>query len=98
MTEAVQIALIASAGPTAIGLLNIAHQVMVARKVAEMGVNIQKVETATNHIHDALVASTAMASHAEGVRDEKIRVAIEQNVPVNAAVTPPASPPVLPSH
>lgn len=77
MTDSVQIALIASAGPTAIGLLNILHQVMMARKVIAMGVNIQKVETATNHMKDALVQSTALASHAEGVRDEKIRAAAE---------------------
>ena len=78
MTDIVQVAIIASIGPTAIGLLNILHQVMVARKVIEMGVNIKRVETQTNSIKDALVASTALASHAEGVRDEKIRASAEK--------------------
>lgn len=74
MTDAVQIAIIASIGPTLIGLVNAAHQYVATRKI---GQNIQKVEEQTNHIKDALVASTALASHAEGVKDEKIRAAAE---------------------
>jgi hypothetical protein len=95
MTEPVQIALIASAGPTLIGLLNLAHQIKVARKVFDMGENIKNVEVQTNHIKDALVASTALASHAEGVQDEKIRTALEANIPINTVVAGnPINPPI----
>ena len=80
MTDPVKIALIASAGPTLIGLLNVAHQVILARKIIKMGVNIQKVETATNHMKDALVAATASASHAQGVSDERTRSIVEGDV------------------
>lgn len=81
MTDTVHVALIASAGPTMIGLLNIFHQVMVARKVVVMGENLKRVETQTNSIKDALVVATAKASHAEGVKDEKLRAATEQALP-----------------
>lgn len=90
MTDQVQIALIASIGPTIIGILNAVHQFSSSKKVTEMGVNIQRVETQTNSIKDALVASTALASHAEGVKDEKLRAALEQPRP--APVDIPAKP------
>ena len=77
MTDTVTVAIIASIGPTLIGGLNLLHQVIMARKVAAMGENIKKVEVQTNHIKDALVASTALASHAQGVKDEKLRAATE---------------------
>lgn len=86
MTDTVHVAIIASIGPTLIGLLNIAHQIMVSRKVVVMGKNLNEVRVQTNHIKDQLVASTALASHAEGVRDEKIRSAIETGVPINSVV------------
>ena len=44
-----------------------------------MGENIKQVEVQTNHIKDALVAATALASHAEGVKDEKLRAADAAN-------------------
>lgn len=81
MTEAVQIALIATIGPTLIGALNLLHQVIVARKVAAMGQSLksgtEEIRRATNHMKDALVASTAKASRAEGVQAERDRVAAE---------------------
>ncbi len=36
---------------------------------------INVVEHATNSLLDRMIATTAMASHAEGVKDEKARVA-----------------------
>lgn len=79
MTDQVQIALIASIGPTIIGILNAVHQFTASKKVEQMGENIKQVEVQTNHIKDALVAATALASHAEGVKDEKLRAADAAN-------------------
>jgi hypothetical protein len=87
MTDAVQIAIIASIGPTLIGLVNAISQIRTSRRINGIGENVQKVETATNHMHDALVASTKLASHAEGVNDEKIRVAIKENIPIDTVVS-----------
>lgn len=89
MTEAVQVAIIVSAGPTVLGVLNLIHQVIVAKKMTSIGDNIQKVETATNHMHDALVASTKIASHAEGVQDEKIRVANNAGISLDTVISGP---------
>ena len=77
MTDAVHVAIIASIGPTLVGLLNLAHLVITASRVAAMGANVKQIEVQTNHIKDALVAATAKASHAEGVKDEKLRAAVE---------------------
>lgn len=40
-------------------------------KVDASNENIHKIEIATNHMKDALVASTAKASHAEGLAEGK---------------------------
>jgi len=37
MTDTVQVALIVTIGPTIIGALNLLHQIIVARKVSEVG-------------------------------------------------------------
>lgn len=80
MTDAVQIAIIASIGPTIIGVLN-------ALQARRIGVNVQTVKKATDGMKDALVAATAQASHAEGVKDEKIRVAIKEGTPIDTVVS-----------
>jgi hypothetical protein len=79
MTDTVQVAIIASIGPTMIGLLNIAHQMMVSKKVSVIGDGVKRVETQTNGIKDALVAATTKVAHAEGVKDEKLRASLELN-------------------
>jgi hypothetical protein len=83
MTDTVQVAIIAATGaavPTlALGVMNYLQQ----RKLSK---NMHEVKKQTNHIKDQLMEKTALASHAEGVQDEKIRVAVEQNVPVNTVV------------
>jgi hypothetical protein len=79
MTDTVQVALIVTIGPTIIGALNLLHQIIVARKVSEVGDHLKaetkEIKAATNGMKDALVAATAKASHAEGVQDEKNRAA-----------------------
>ena len=82
MTDQVQIALIASIGPTIIGILNALHQY-------KTGIDIKRVEVQTNSIKDALVASTALASHAEGVKDEKLRAADAANSNAGGQPTAP---------
>lgn len=77
MTDIVKVAVIAASGPMALGCLQLLHQVILARKLVEMGANIKRVETQTNHIKDQLMEQTALASHAQGVNDEKTRVATE---------------------
>lgn len=42
-------------------------------KIAAVDVKVEQVHLATNSLQDKLVASTAKASHAEGVADEKAR-------------------------
>ena len=61
-------------------------------KLTAMGENIQRVEAQTNHIKDQLMEKTALASHAQGVNDEKIRVAVESNVPIQSVVAGPVVP------
>jgi hypothetical protein len=79
MTDTVQVAIIASIGPTMIGLLNIAHQMMVSKKVTIVGDSVKRVETQTNGIKDALVAATSKVAYAEGVKDEKLKASLELN-------------------
>jgi hypothetical protein len=43
----------------------------VANANAATAENVKKIEVATNHMKDALVASTAKASHAEGLAEGK---------------------------
>jgi hypothetical protein len=50
---------------------------VVAEDVKVVAVEVHKVEKATNSLTDRLVESTAKASHAEGVSDEKQRVVDE---------------------
>lgn len=100
MTDTVHVALIASAGPTLIGLLNVLHQIMVARKMTTIGIGVKRVETQTDGIKDALVAATTKVAHAEGVKDEKLRASLQQNEESNAKQTsrcaecPPGNPPL----
>ena len=72
-------ALVAIIPAAIIGVLNYLQQRAVKTDIAT-------VKEQTNHIKDALVASTKIASHAEGVQDEKIRVADEMNVPIKTVV------------
>ena len=67
MTDTVQVAIIASIPPTIVGVLNYMQQRQVKSAV-------RLVKSQTDGIKDALVTSTKLASHAEGVRDEKIRI------------------------
>jgi hypothetical protein len=46
----------------------------IERKVGQAADDIQRVETATNSMKDALVAATAKASHAEGVEQGRLEV------------------------
>lgn len=74
MTEAVLVALIAATPATVMGILNyIQHQRVTA--------SILKIEIQTNHLTTALVDSSKIVAHAEGVvegkKDEKIRSATE---------------------
>ena len=100
MTDTVRVAIIASAGPTMVGLLNVIHQIIVARKMVLIGAGVQRVETQTNGIKDALVAATTKVAHAEGVKDEKLRASLAQNEESNARQTsrcaecPPDKPPL----
>ena len=84
MTDTVRVAIIASAGPTMVGLLNVFHQIMVARKMVLIGDGVKRVETQTNGIKDALVAATSKVAHAEGVKDEKLRASLELNETVKS--------------
>ena len=79
MTDTVRVAIIASAGPTMVGMLNVLHQIIVARKMVLIGDGVKRVETQTNGIKDALVAATSKVAHAEGVKDEKLRASLELN-------------------
>ena len=72
-------ALVAVVPAITIGILNYFQQ-----KVVKM--DVATVKEQTNHIKDALVLSTATASHAQGVQDEKIRVAVASNVPIATVV------------
>lgn len=42
-----------------------------SRKIDSSNENVKKIEVATNHMKDALVAATAQASHAKGVAEGK---------------------------
>jgi hypothetical protein len=74
MTDTVLVALIAAAPATVIGILNyIQHQRVTA--------SILKIEIQTNDLTTALVDSSKIVAHAEGVvegkKDEKLRAATE---------------------
>ena len=88
ISDTVQLALIASIAPTLVAILNYLQ----GRKTQSA---ITTVKEQTNHIKDQLVAATALASHAAGVTDEKLRAAVEQGVPIkqNSPTLPPAAPP-----
>ena len=60
-----------------IGLANTALVGWLAYQQKHMSSNIQKIETATNSMKDALVKATAEASHLEGVATEKARAKAE---------------------
>ena len=75
-------ALVAIVPAIVVGVLNYFQQKVVRQDVAT-------VKEQTNHIKDALVAFTALASHAAGVQDEKIRVAIKAGEPLNTIVSGP---------
>jgi hypothetical protein len=68
MKDTITVALIASIGPSLVALINLLGQ-------RRIGSHVAAIKKATDGMHDALVASTALASHAEGVKDEKVRVA-----------------------
>src|SRR5665647_2310744 len=68
MSDAVTIAIIASIGPTLVAIINLIGQQNIRTKV-------QKIVKQTDGMHAAIVKATAQASHAEGVKDEKLRVA-----------------------
>ena len=72
LTVAIQIATAVGVFATAIiGVLNVI-------KLTRTALNIQKIETATNSMKDALVAATAKGSHAEGVVQGRAEVHAEQ--------------------
>jgi hypothetical protein len=100
MTDTVRVAIIASCGPTLVGLLNVLHQIIVARKMVLIGDDVKRVETQTDGIKDALVAATSKVAHAEGVKDEKLRASLETIETSQAKQTsrcaecPPGNPPL----
>lgn len=53
-------------GSLLVSTANAVAIVLASVKLNRTATNIQKIETATNSMKDALVASTAKASHAEG--------------------------------
>ncbi len=59
-SDAVQVAIVATTGPTLIGLIGLWLQ------YSNRG-NIQKIEKSTNSMKDALVKATGEAKHAEGM-------------------------------
>jgi hypothetical protein len=76
-----EVALIIGACGTLLGPLVAAFSVVISmrnsRKMDATQENVRKIEVATNHMKDALVAATAKASHAEGLaegRDQASRV------------------------
>ena len=73
-------ALVAILPAIVVGFLNYLQQKVVQKDVAT-------VKEQTNHIKDALVAATALASHAAGVQDEKIRVAIKTGEPLDTVIS-----------
>lgn len=79
MTDTVAVALIAAGPALIVAVLNYLQQRGISKDMCT-------VKEQTNHIKDALIASTKVASHAEGVQDEKIRVAVESNVPVKTVI------------
>jgi len=60
-----------------IGLANTGLVGWIAWHQGKMQQNIQKIETATNSMKDALVRSTAEASHLEGMAAERARAKAE---------------------
>ena len=99
MTDTVQVAIIAGAGPTLVGILNVVHQMMAVRKMVLIGDSVKRVETQTDGIKDALVAATSKVAHAEGMKDEKLRASVEENdaskhrQSSRCAECPPGNPP-----
>ena len=60
-----------------IGLVNTCIVAWLALHQSKLAQNIQKIETATNSMKDALVKSTAEASHLEGMAAERARAKAE---------------------
>ena len=61
-----------------IGLVNTCIIAWIALHQTKLAQNIQKIETATNSMKDALVQSTREASHLEGVAAERARAQAER--------------------
>lgn len=74
MTDAVQLALIAAIAGSTASIIPSCISAWTAIQTAKIKSDILRLEKNTNSIKDALVATTAKASHAEGVADEKARV------------------------
>ena len=72
MTEAVQIALIASIPGTMAGLASLVASLRNHTKLVALG-------EATNGLTSALVKSTAKASHAEGMSDQRDKDRAEED-------------------
>lgn len=71
------------------------HQAKIAAAQAVLNTNVQKIETATNSMKDALVLSTAKASKAEGVVEghaQGIADAVSGKVVIPAPAPPTAHP------
>ena len=64
MSEAVQVAIVATSGPTLIGALTLFFQYRQGRK-------IEVIHKATNSLTDRLVETTRTEAHAAGVKEEK---------------------------
>lgn len=75
MSDTVQLALIAGAPALLLGLVNAILLIRHGWKLKVVGEMAEKTEKNTNSMKDALVAATAAASHAEGMRDERAAVA-----------------------
>jgi hypothetical protein len=68
------ISLVSAIGMCATAIIGVVNAVKLTRTSA----NIQKIETATNSMKDALVAATAKGSHAEGVVQGRAEVTAEK--------------------
>lgn len=67
MSEAVQIALIMSVPTFVLGCLTLWRQIVVEKHVKAQGVDLHKVEVATNSLQEKMVVAEKKVSHAEGV-------------------------------
>jgi hypothetical protein len=82
MSDAVTIAIIASIGPTLVAIINLIGQQNIRTKV-------QKIVKQTDGMHAAIVKATELSSHAEGVKDEKVRAADVAEKRLNSTITVP---------